>query len=77
METCAVKQQCPRVNMATRRFATNEVIDAIFDSDFRISDSDTSADECGEEVYAHSGESVIDRRQLRGRIEAIVDQGGQ
>ena len=51
--------------MATRIFATNKVIDAIFDSDFGISDGDTSADECGEEVYAYSGESVIDRRQLR------------
>ncbi len=72
-ETIAVKKR-PSVNMATKRFATNEVIDAIFDSDFGISDGDTSADECGEEVYAYSGESVIDRRRLREESRRLLTE---
>ncbi len=63
-EASEIKISCPRVNMVTRRFATEVVTSIIYDNNFGVSDSGTSTEENGEEDYAHISELVMDRQRL-------------
>ena len=55
--------------MATKRFTTDDIINAVFDSDFGISNG---TEEDGEEVYVYSDNSVFDRRWLHGETRRLM-----
>lgn len=56
--------------MARQRFDVDEVLDAIFDSDFGLSEGESSADEDGEDFYAYLGDPVVGRAS----ISALTDR---
>ena len=56
--------------MARRRFDVDEVLDAVFDSDFGLSEGESSADEDGEDFYAYLGDPVVGRAS----ISALTDR---
>ena len=43
--------------MATRRLTAGDVVAAVFDSDFGISDGDSSGQEDREDIYAYMGDT--------------------
>ena len=46
--------------MASKRYVTvDEAIDAVFQDDFGLSDSESSEDEGGNDIYAYLGEPVL------------------
>ena len=51
--------------MATRRLTAGDVVVAIYDNDFGISDGDSSRQEDGEDIYAYMGDAAKERRRLR------------
>ena len=64
--------------MARRRFDVDEVLDAIFDNDFGLSDGESSADEDGDGIYAYLGDPVVDRSSIssptsRTTIDGVDD----
>ena len=44
------------------RFTVDEVLDAVFDDDFGLSDGDSSEE--GEDIYSYIGEPVLSRANL-------------
>ena len=50
--------------MATRRLTAGDVVEAVYDSDFGISDGDSSGQEDGEDIYAYMGDAAIERWRL-------------
>ena len=50
--------------MAKRSFEVDEVLDAVYDSDFGLSDGESSADEDGDDIYAYLGDPVVERRSI-------------
>ena len=64
--------------MARRRFDVDEVLDAVFDNDFGLSDGESSADEDGDGIYAYLGDPVVDRSSIsaltsRTTIDGVDD----
>ena len=66
--------------MASKRFDVDEVLEAVFDSDFGLSDGDSSAGEDGDSVYAYLGDPVIDRSSISALTSRMtidrMDDGG-
>ncbi len=51
--------------MARQVFGVDDVLEAVFNDDFGLSDGESSAGEEGEDVYAYLGDPVLDRGQIR------------
>ena len=58
------------VDMVSGRFDVNEVLEAVYDSDFSLSEGQSSEDEDGDDFYAYLGDPVVDRDS----ISALTDR---
>ena len=61
--------------MATKRLTVDDVLETIFDDEFGLSDGESSDEECGEDLYAYLGESVVSRSDVDALTRAIVSDG--
>ena len=48
----------------TRKLTAGDIVAAVFDSDFGISDGDSSRHEGEEDIYADIGDAAIERQRL-------------
>ena len=58
--------------MASRRFGVDDMLDAIFDDDFSLSDGSASEEE-GKDVYAYLGEPTLLLEDVETIGSSIVD----
>ena len=56
--------------MASRRFDLNKALDTVCNSDFGLSEGQSSEDEDGDDFYAYLGDPVVDRDS----ISALTDR---
>lgn len=58
--------------MASRRLDVEDILEAVLDSDFGLSDDGDSEEEDGEDIYAYRGNSVLDRAWLSSETRRLT-----